>query len=77
MRLKRRKCPSGLTDDEKTKLHEAQAGLKEARSALRDTNARDAEVESIVGWFTRARAENHFSQRIQYMLEHHTEEPHA
>lgn len=77
MRLKRRKDQHELTDEEQAKLHEAQAGLTAARSALRDTKARDAEVESIVGWFTRARAENHFSQRIKYMLEQHAEEPHA
>lgn len=75
MRLKRRKCHQQLTDQEKAGIAEAEAAEALANKALAKARGRTPEVESIVGWLHRARQENHFSQRVRYMIEHPGEEP--
>lgn len=75
MRLKRRKRHLELTEQEQAKLAEAEAARDEAVGVLAAAHRRTTEVESIVSWLHRARAQNHFSQRVRYLIEHPGEEP--
>lgn len=72
--MRRRRRTRGPTDEERTKLAEAYAARADAVGQLAKSRGRSAEVDSIVGWIARARAQNHFSQRVQYMIEHSREE---
>lgn len=75
MRLTRRKrCRHEMTDDERAKLAEARQARESAQRLLAETVERGPEVEHMVAWLKRARAENHFSQRIAHMLQNPGEE---